>query len=193
MNARDVRALGAVLTRDVFADSARSAFLNRRKMTPDARRALVGRWSALQSSLIADRLISPDASLPRSLETPLSERTEAAVAALVNELAAFYPDSYGQGSLRDRCLGACGRAIASAVSSAILFFTSPDGPFVGDAGRLLFLVACWSLVTSVQLWRTYVLVEQVSRRRRSPSVGAVAGLADERAARRPREMKDRSE
>jgi hypothetical protein len=175
MNSRDVRALGSVLTRDVFAELARSAFLRRRKLSIDALRGLGRRWQAIQSSLMADRILAHETSMTRSPGAPLSKRTGEAVVALVDELVACSPQLYSQGSLRERCLGACGRAIASCALSAILAcISSSDGVLVGDSERLLFLIACWNLVTTIQLWRTYTLVKHVSQRRRQPIAATAA-------------------
>ena len=47
------------------------------------------------------------------------------------------------------------RAIAAlAVAALLSHYTAADNPIIGHSSVILLLVGCWSLVTTLQLWRT---------------------------------------
>ncbi len=109
-----------------------------------------------------------------SLATPLSKTSETAIAEFVDRLTACCPDLYGEPALRNRWLNGCATFIASAAASAVLAGLVPsDISIFVDAALVLLVIAGWNSITTIQLWRTYRLVERIlqyhSRPPRTPA------------------------
>jgi hypothetical protein len=127
---------------------------------------LGARWRDIHAPHIADKAGPIDAFLVGRAATPLSERREKTVIAFVDSLQHFRPDLYSEQALRKRCLSGCGHVIVSLAFGAILAScTSSDIPTIGDAALVLFVIAAWYLATTIQLWRTYLLVKRISQLR----------------------------
>ncbi len=47
-----------------------------------------------------------------------------------------------------------------ALGSILASWTSTGAPAIGDAAVVLFAIASWYLLTTIQLWRAYRLVRQ---------------------------------
>jgi hypothetical protein len=171
-----VRALGWVVTRDACVEIARRVLGRRRRMPTAALRELGARWRDIQASPIADKAGPIDAFL---VGQPATHQT---VIAFVDSLQHFRPDLYSEQALRKRCLSGCGHVVVSLAFGAILAsFTSSDIPIIGDAALALFAIASWYLVTTIQLWRTHLLVKRVSQLRISADLvpqGSPARPAD---------------
>jgi hypothetical protein len=162
MNGFDVRALGWVVTRDVCSEMARTAFGARPRMSPAMLREQRGLWRDVQSSLRADGPQRLDISAIRPLAAPLSIASERAIAEFVRHLVACCPDLYSEPALRTRWLERCAAFAATAGAGAILAHVAPpDTSMLGDLSPALLLIAGWSLVTAIQLWRTRRLVERM--------------------------------
>jgi len=127
---------------------------------------LDARWRDIHAPPIADKTGPIDSFLVGQAATPQSKQRDRAVIAFVDSLQHFRPDLYSRQALRKRCLSGCGHIIVSLAFGAILAsFTSSDVPIIGDAALVLFVIASWYLVTTIQLWRTYLLVKRVSQLR----------------------------
>ena len=168
MKRRDVRALGWVVTGDACVEIARRLLGRRRRMPTAALRELGARWRDIHASPIADKARPIDAFLVGQPATAQSKQYDKTVIAFVDSLQDFRPDLYSEPALRKRCLSGCGHVIVSLAFGAILAsFTSSDIPIIGDAALVLFAIASWYFVTTIQLWRTYLLVKRVSQLRTS--------------------------
>lgn len=169
MNGFDVRALGWVVTRDICSAMASTAFGGRPRMTPAMLRELGDRWRAVQESLRAERSLRLNMSAIVPLAAPLSKASETAIAAFVDQLIACCPDLYSDLALRGRLLNGCATFIASVASSTGLAGLAPsDVSIIGDAVVALLAIACWSAITTIQLWRTHRLVERILQYHRRP-------------------------
>lgn len=169
MNGIDVRALGWVATRDICAEMARTAIGGRARISPAMLRELGDRWRAVQTSLQADRSWRLNMSVIVPLATPLSKASETAIAEFVEQLAIRFPDRYRELALQRRWLNGCATFIASAAASAVLAsIASSDIPIIGDAALVLLVMACWSFITTIQLWRTHRLVEWMRQHHTQP-------------------------
>ncbi len=161
MNRRDVRALGWVVTRDACCEIARVALGGRRRLSLAALREVGARWRAIHASPTVDHSKPLGTLLIGQLTDSLSKEQEKAVVEFVASLLACCPDLYSERALRNRCLSSCGQAIVSLAFGVILaHWTSSDIPIVGDSALVLFVIGCWSLVTTIQLWRTHRLVKR---------------------------------
>jgi hypothetical protein len=177
-----VRALGWVVTRDICFEIVRVAFGGQRRMPRAALLELGARWQAVHTSRARDQA-EPFGVLPfGQLTNSLSKQREKTLAEFVDSLQACRPDLYTEQALGQRCLRARGRAIVSLSLGAILAnLTRSDVPIVGDSAVVLFAMACWSAVTTIQLWRTHLLVKrirQVPRRHASVTQQSSAQPAD---------------
>ena len=180
MKRLDLRALGWVVTRDTCSEIVRRALGRRPTMPTAAFRELGARWRAIHAPHAADqaeplhtfRVVQPP--------TPQSKQREKALIAFVDGLQTFRPDLYSEQALRNRCLSGCGHVIVSLAFGAILAsWTSSDIPTIGDAALVLFAIASWNLVTTIQLWRVHLLVKRIGQFRRLP------GLVTERPSAPP--------
>jgi hypothetical protein len=170
MNGFDVRALGWVATRDICAEMLRVAFGCRARTSPEQLAALAARWRAVQSSIRTDRSSRFNLSMVVPLTTPLSKHSEMAVVEFVDRLIASCPGLYGERALRNRWQSAYARFIISATFVAILAALAPlSVPIVRDAALVLLVMAGWSLVTTLQLWRSYRLVKQIGQHHSRPT------------------------
>lgn len=161
-----MRALGWVVTRDTCVEIVRRVLGRRPAMPTAALRELGARWRDIHAPRIADKTGPIDAFLVGRAATPLSKRREKTVIAFVDSLQHFHPDLYSEQALRKRCLSRCGHVIVSLAFGAILAScTSSDIPTIGDAALVLFAIASWYLVTTIQLWRAYLLVKRISQLR----------------------------
>jgi hypothetical protein len=166
MKSLDVRALGWVVTRDTCVEIVRRALRRRPGMPTAAFRELGARWRDIHAPPIADKARPLDAFLVGQATTPQSKQREKMVIAFVDSLQHFRPDLYSEQALRKRCLIGCGHVIVSLAFGAILAScTSSDIPTIGDAALVLFAIASWYLVTTIQLWRTHLLVKRISQLR----------------------------
>jgi hypothetical protein len=135
-------------------------------MPTAALRELGTRWRDIHAPPIADKARPLDAFLVGQATTPQSKQREKMVIAFVDSLQHFRPDLYSEQALRKRCLIGCGHVIVSLAFGAILAScTSSDIPTIGDAALVLFAIASWYLVTTIQLWRTHLLVKRISQLR----------------------------
>jgi hypothetical protein len=182
MKRRDVRALGWVVTRDTCFEIARRALGHRRRMPTAALRELGARWRDIHASPIADKAGPIDTFLAGQPATPQSKQRDKMVIALVDSLQHFRPDLYSEQALRKRCLSGCGHVIVSLAFGAILAScASSEIQTIGDAALVLFAIASWYLVTTIQLWRTHLLVKRISQLRISADLvtqGSAAQSAD---------------
>jgi hypothetical protein len=169
MNRRDVRALGWVVTRDTFSEVIRTALGRRPKMPIAAFRQLGARWRAIRATDTAEGIELFDA-LP--VERRPAEQTrvhEKAVIAFVESLQTFRPDLYAERALRNRCWNGVGQVVLSLAFGAILAsWTSADTLLVSDAALILFAIASWSVVATIQLWRTHRLIRRSGQCRSEP-------------------------
>ncbi len=178
MKRRDVRALGWVVTRDACVEIARRLLGRRRRMPTAALRELGARWRDIHASPIADKAGPIDAFLVGQPATAQSKECDKTVIAFVDCLQHFRPDLYSEQALRKRCLSGCGHVIVSLAFGAIVAsFASSDIPIIGDAALVLFAIASWYLVTTIQLWRTHLLVKRVSQLRTSADLVTQGSLA----------------
>jgi hypothetical protein len=161
-----VRALGWVVTRDACFEIARRLLGRRRRMPTAALRELGARWRDIHASPIADKAGPIKAFLVGQPATPQSKQRDKTVIAFVDSLQHFRPDLYSEQALGKRCLSGCAHVIVSLAFGAILAsFTASDIPTIGDAALVLFAIASWHLVTTIQLWRIYLLVKRISQLR----------------------------
>jgi hypothetical protein len=164
MNGLDLRALGWVVTRDAAVEVAHATFGGRRRIPLAALRELGDRWRAVQASPTANQPEPLIAFLFGKFTASASNHGEKAVVEFVDSLQACSPELYSEQALRHRYLNAARQAAASFALGAILArWTSADVPIIGDAAFVLFAIACWSLVTTIQLWRTHHLVKRISQ------------------------------
>jgi hypothetical protein len=178
MKRPDVRALGWVVTRDACVEIAHRLLGRRRRMPTAALRELGARWRDIHASPIADRAGPIDAFLVGQPATPQSKQCDKTVIAFVDCLQHFRPDLYSEQALRKRCLSGCGHVVVSLAFGAILAScASSDIPIIGDAALVLFAIASWYLATTIQLWRTYLLVKRVSQLRTSADLVTQGSLA----------------
>jgi len=182
MKRLDLRALGWVVTRDTCVEIARRAVGRSPGMPTAALRELGARWRDIHASPIADKAGPIDAFLAGQPATPQSKQRDKTVIAFVDCLQHFRPDLYSEQALRKRCLSGCGHVVVSLAFGAILAScASSDIPIIGDAALVLFAIASWYLATTIQLWRTYLLVKRVSQLRTSADLviqGALTRPAD---------------
>lgn len=159
MNTLDVRALGWVVTRDMCSEMARVALGRPRRMPRAAIERLREPWQAMVDAPATDHSSRLKAFLMVRVTTPVSQQREKAVVEFVGILQARFPDLYSEQALRHRCVNACGQATVSLALGVILAcWISADIPIIGNAAPVLFAIACWSLVTAIQLCRVYRLV-----------------------------------
>ena len=125
-------------------------------------RELGDRWRAVSASPVGDQR----GPLDLFLATSLSRQREAAVLEFIETLQYSYPDLYSEQVLRQRYLNAFCQAIASFALGALLAsWASSEVPIIGESTLVLFAIACWSLATAVQVWRTHRLVKQLRQYR----------------------------
>jgi len=164
----DLRALGWVVTRDACYELARTAFGGRPNMSATALRELGDRWRAIRASPTADQAETFSVGL---LTTSLSRQRAKAVMEFVDSMQVCCPDLYSERALRNRCLGGVGQAIVYLALGAILAcWTSADTMIVGDAALALFAIASWSVVATIQLWRTHRLIKRIGQFRGEPGL-----------------------
>jgi hypothetical protein len=169
MTRLDVHSLGWIVTRDACAEIARILFGRPRRLSPAALAALGDCWRAVCASLRVDRRSRPDRLLIGRFATSLSMKSEQAVVDFVEQLIVCCPDLYSERALRTRCLSGFGQVITSLAFGTILACcASFDIAVVDDSAFVLFAIACWSLVTTIQLWRTHLLVKRISQYRGWP-------------------------
>ena len=151
-------------------------------MPTAALRELGARWRDIHASPVADNAGPIHAFLVGQPATPQPKQCDKTVIAFVDSLQHFRPDLYSEQALRKRCLSGCGHVIVSLAFGAILASCpASDIPTIGDAALVLFAIASWCLVTTIQLWRTYLLVKRISRLRISADLvtqGSPARPAD---------------
>jgi hypothetical protein len=174
VNGFDVHAVGWVVTRDMCGEAARTFLCLEPRLERDALEPLAALWYRVvvatredQSALdYATRLLEPR-------RTPLSVRSEAAMRAFAGKLVEVCPRLYAHEALRRRCLGACGRLIASLLCFLLLAASaSPAAPLLGLASVCFLLVACWSFATTSQLFAAYRLIGQLRLERSNGCVAA---------------------
>jgi hypothetical protein len=167
MNRLEVRALGWVVTRDVISEIAQASLGRQRRIPLAALQELGDRWCAVHASPTADQP-EPHATLPAGkFTTSLSKQRAKAVVEFIDSLQACSPGLYSEQALRHRYLNAARQAVASFALGAILAHsTLSDIPIIGNSVIVLFAIACWSCVATVELWRTHDLVARINRLRR---------------------------
>lgn len=158
----DVRALGWVITRDLWAEGIRVATGLPQRATPDALAELRHRWTVLRESLIRDRHRSFDALLRGPVATMLSKRSERAIADFARQLLATYPKLYSNVALRMRCRTALGVACSFALFGWMLaLWSGRDVPLLIDASFIAFLIASIELFSAMQLRRVWQLLQRL--------------------------------
>jgi hypothetical protein len=147
-------------------------------MSRPALRELGDRWRAVNSELKADQAGLFDAFLIGQAARAQSKQRDNVVIAFVDSLQSLRPDLYSERALRKRCLSGCGHVIVSlALGATLAFGTHTDIPTIGGAALVLFAVAAWYLVMTIQLWRTHLLVQRISRLPMSADLGTQGSLA----------------
>jgi hypothetical protein len=135
-------------------------------MLPTVMRAQRDLWRDVQSSSRAARSRRLGMSVIRPLAAPLSKDGESAINAFVDFLISKCPDLYSEQVLRRRWQNGCATVLAVAAAGAVLEALAPPDPsIIGDAALVLLLFAGWSLITTIQLWRTHRLVERARQSR----------------------------
>jgi hypothetical protein len=179
MNRRDVSALGWVVTRDAISEIV-SVLLGRpRRISPEALKELSERWRAILVSPAPYQATPLRAFFVRYFTATLSTEREKAIVEFVNFAQTCRPDLYSERALVDRYRSGWRQAIVTLALAAILSsWASDEILIVQDAAFVLLTMACWSLLTAIQLWRMYRLVERVGRLRRP------FGSVDQRSATR---------
>jgi hypothetical protein len=148
----DLRALGWVVTRDLFWEIARSLAGRTRLVPLTAMERLNERWQAVQTAAAK----TSDPLLTRFVSSPLlrsmSAETRAAAAEYLIVLSTACPDLYSLQVIDERCRRAGARAIAG-VGGSIVFGSLADlsYPLIADAAVVLFAMGAWNLITLLQL------------------------------------------
>lgn len=170
MNAVEVNAVGWIVTRDLWIETARRALDLPPRFDDVALERLGRAWLRLDTSVRDDQqALSTTTRLLRPRHTPLSSRSEQAMAGFVDELVAVCPALYAHRALAERCLGACGRLIASLACGLLAaWLASPAVPVSPLAALSFFVFACWSLTTAMQL----AIACRIARRRDRVSTDA---------------------
>jgi len=177
VNGFDLQAVGWIVTRDVCWETVRT-FLGLPTRLPQTIFAELGhRWERVQRWAGEDwknmdcwtRLLAPR-------RTPLSKRTEEALGAFVEELAASCPDRYGFRALRRRWLDVLGRVLGIALCAFVVERYSPAGSSaLAQAELALVMIGGWSAVVAIQLWQMYALARRFAEipraRHRNPTHG----------------------
>jgi hypothetical protein len=161
LNGFDLRAIGWVVTRDTFADLVRAALGARGVLDPEALRANATRWSALETAYYAERggslpaLLTPSAaSLPRASAAALTE--------FVRQLVADAPERYAPAALRSRFRQRFAQALIGFGAGALLCAGGAEAhSLLADAGLAMLVMGVWSIVTAVQLWRAFRVVDEI--------------------------------
>jgi len=160
VNGFDVQAIGWIVTRDACCDAAR-VFFGLKPRLPRASLGELGtRWHSVGAAVHDHRMAMTYWTriiCPR--RTPLSQKAEQALEAFVETLITCCPDLYGYQALRSRCLGAGMQLAASCLCFVVLApYVSVENSTIGQVQLVLFLMGCWSLAVTIQLWRMYRLV-----------------------------------
>jgi hypothetical protein len=165
MNRLDVRALGWVVTRDMCSEIACVALGRRQRMSRAALERLRELWRAVVTAPTADRSAHLKDLLVADGTTAVSPQRHKAVVEFVDTLQDCFPHLYSEQALRHRCFNACGQATVSLALGAVLAcWSSADVPIIGSAALVLFAIAFWSLVTTIQFCRAYRLVKDRAAR-----------------------------
>jgi len=163
MNEFDVRALGWVVTRDAFWEVARSLAGRTPRLPLAAMQGLAERWQTLLAAVAKARGAPLARMFSSPLSRPMSAEACAAAADYLTLLRTLCPELYSTRVIGERCRRGCVKAIAGVGGSIGLgFFASPDQPLIADAAIVLFAMAAWHLVTSVQLHRVRRLMSQLA-------------------------------
>ena len=137
-------------------------------MPPAVLRELGDRWRAIHASKAAGQAATRSNPLLGQPATLPSAQRDKAIVAFVDRLQACRPDLYSERALRSRSFNRGSQTIVSLALGAILArWTSSDIQIIGDLALVLFVIASWSLVTTIQLWRTYRLVKRIGQVRTS--------------------------
>ena len=169
VNGFDLQAVGWVVTRDVCWEAVRT-FLGLRTRLPRAMFGELGRrWERVQRSAGEDwnnmdgwtRLVTPR-------RAPLSRRTEEALGAFVEQLAASCPDRYGSRALLRRWLDVLGRVVGIALCAYVVEHYAPAGSSALAPTELaLVLIGGWSAAVAIQLWQMYALARRFADKPRA--------------------------
>lgn len=152
MSEFDLRALGWVVTRDLFCDVVRSLAGRTRRTPLAAMEGLNERWQVVQ--LTAAKM--PDPLLARFVSSPLvrsvSAQTRAAAAEYMIHLSAACPELYSLQAMDERCRRAGARAIAGLVGAMVFgYLAAPPDPLIADVAVVLFAMGAWHMLTLLQL------------------------------------------
>jgi hypothetical protein len=174
MNGRDIRALGWVVTIDVWGQIVRASLGRPARIARGDLLALRQRWLVLRNIVRADEERSLNTWLGGPIATALSPKSEAAVEDFVERLTVACPALYGERALRTRCLNQLTQVAAFGVLGTLLAsYASAGSSTGGDATLMAFAAAGLSLVTTLHLRRTYVLVKRLSLKQSSPDLLAL--------------------
>ena len=148
----DLRALGWVVTRDLFWEVGRSLVGQTRRLPSTALEGLQERWRAVQAAAakssgpFLSRVVSSP--LPRSMST----ETRAAAAEYLILLSTACPELYSLQAMDERCRRAGARAIAGVGGSIVFgYLAGSSDLLVADVAVVLLAMGAWHLVTLLQL------------------------------------------
>jgi len=159
----DTHAIGWIVTRDLCIEAARTFLGLQPRLERGGLEQLSTLWLRLASAVRADqRTMSVTERILRPRRTPLSKKSEEAMKAFAERLVASYPGLYGHQTLRNRCFGGCVQLIASFFCCLMVaHHASPEIPMLGWASLCFFLVGCWSLVATFQLFVACRLIDRL--------------------------------
>jgi hypothetical protein len=161
LNGFDLRAIGWIVTRDTCADIVRAGLGRRGALDPATLRANARRWSAVEAAYYAERgsslsvLLAPSAAaLPRASATALTD--------FVRHLVAEAPARYAPAALRSRFRQRFAQAAIGFGAGALLCAGGAEAhSLLADAGLAMLVMGAWSVVTAVQLWRAFRVVDEI--------------------------------
>ena len=166
VNGFHVHAVGWVLTANAFS------------LKPPEARELSLLWDDLLRDRADDLARAPLLArllVPRSI--PLSEDATKTFAALLERMAALYPERFGVDALRSRRNSWGLQAILGFVACGLARTFLPDAwPLVDAIVPTLFIMGCGALLPTIMLWRTAAAVQYCNTHRHAPA-SAVHRLA----------------
>src|SRR5450631_939499 len=161
----DLRALGWVLTRDLFWEVARSLAGRTRRVPLTVMKGLAERWQALQAAAetTSDPLLTRLFSSPHSRS--MSAETRAAAAEYLIFLSTSCPELYSLHVVDERCRRAGAQAIAGVGGSMVFgYLAGPAHPLTADVAVVVFVMGVWHLITFLQLRCVRKFIAQLARR-----------------------------
>ncbi len=163
MNRIDVQAIGWTVSRDLCSDAVRTCLGLKPRLERAALRELGRRWLSVEAAVHDDQMTM---SLVTRIMWPrrasLSKKSEDAMKAFIEKLVAFSPGLYEYRALRGRCFGGCVQLLASFLCSLMVAHkASPEIPMLGWASLCFFLVGCFFLTATFQLFVACRLISRL--------------------------------